>query len=429
MPKSKKVLKIIGGVIVFFTLPTLLFFAFLYVKYDEHLPTGEQGQAADLLATKMLNALNHDAYKATDYIEFTFKKRHHFKWHKTENRCEVYWKNVKVDLDLVNLVNSKVFISETPYQGEDTQDYIQKAKDLFNNDTFWLVAPYKVFDEGVERRLVKTENGKDALLVTYTNGGSTPGDSYLWHFDANGKPKSYQMWVDILPIDGLKASWSNWTTTETDVQLPTFHKLLFMGLEIDDIKTTPDDKKTFYYPNKSLFEDDLMQHNVSLDSLVNFNGLLQQLSQDCVNEKETVFRFENKAYNFKLMSNFDCNTVVCYKYRNILEIKNETLRHAAIEDKPLDSLYKYLYIQATNNGKNPKFSTSKNTVVVQISQDSLTPISETKSLLIDLVKTFNIINNEQKDSLSLVVDFRKNFISDFPPPPPPARVDSIYLMQ
>ena len=235
--KPKKILKIIGGVIIFITLPTLLLFAFMYFKYNEDLPTGEQGPAADQLATRMLNTLNHDAYKATDYIEFTFKKRHHYKWNKTENTCEVYWKNVKVDIDLADHSKSHVYFSEEKYEGKEKQDYIQKAVDYFNNDTFWLVAPYKVFDEGVERRLVKTEDNENALLITYTNGGSTPGDSYLWHFDENGKPKSYQMWVDILPINGLEASWSDWTTTDTGAELPTFHKLLAFGLEIEGLKT------------------------------------------------------------------------------------------------------------------------------------------------------------------------------------------------
>jgi hypothetical protein len=235
--KLKKIFKVIGGIIVFLTLPTLLLFGFMYVRYNEDLPIGTPGEAADVLATRMLNALNHDAYKATDYIEFTFTKRHHYKWNKTENTCEVYWKNIKVNLDLTNHDKSKVFINELAYNQDDVNEYILKAESYFNNDTFWLVAPYKVFDEGVERRLVKTKDNKDALLVTYTSGGSTPGDSYLWHFENSGKPNSFQMWVDILPINGLEASWTDWTTTETEAQLPTFHKLLFLGLEIEDIIT------------------------------------------------------------------------------------------------------------------------------------------------------------------------------------------------
>ncbi len=234
--KLKKAFKIIGGLIVFFTLPTLLLFGFIYFKYNEELPTGEQGAKADQLATNMLQALNEEAYLNTAYIEWTFKGRHHYKWYKSDKTCEVYWDDFTVILDLENRNNSKVFVLEQEYNGIEKQDYITKAESYFNNDSFWLVAPYKVFDAGVERRLVKTEDQKNALLVTYTSGGTTPGDSYLWHLDDSGKPKSFQMWVDILPIEGIEATWENWTTTESGAQLPTFHKFLFLGIELTEVK-------------------------------------------------------------------------------------------------------------------------------------------------------------------------------------------------
>ena len=230
--KLKKILKIVIGLVIFFTLPTLLFFGFLYFKYNEPLPDGQKGIKADQLATRMLNILDYDAYKATDYLEWTFKGRNKYKWYKTNNRCEVYWSSFKVDLDLNNIENSKVFIANQIYNGIEKQDYIDKAESYFNNDSFWLVAPYKVFDNGVERKIVKTEDGESALLVTYNSGGTTPGDSFLWHFDASGKPVSFQMWVEILPIEGLKATWDNWITTESGAQLPTTHKLLFLSLDM-----------------------------------------------------------------------------------------------------------------------------------------------------------------------------------------------------
>ncbi|WP_417860861.1 hypothetical protein [Winogradskyella sediminis] len=234
--KLKQILKIIGGLVVFFTLPTLLLFGFMYLKYNEELPTGQQGAKADLLASKMLDALDEKAYLKTDYLEWTFKGRHHYKWFKSENTCEVHWKDFTVLLDFNQLKNSKVFVANNEYNGIEKQDYISKAEAYFNNDSFWLVAPYKVFDSGVERRLVKTDDGKNALLVTYTSGGTTPGDSYLWHLDASGKPISFKMWVDILPIEGIEATWENWITTASGSQLPTFHKLLFFGIEITDVK-------------------------------------------------------------------------------------------------------------------------------------------------------------------------------------------------
>ena len=85
--KVKKILKICGGIIIFLTLPTLLLFGFLYLKYNKELPKGTKGEQAEQLAIKMLNALDYDAYKSTNYIEWTFKNRHHYKWKKNRQTC------------------------------------------------------------------------------------------------------------------------------------------------------------------------------------------------------------------------------------------------------------------------------------------------------------------------------------------------------
>ncbi|GGZ70855.1 hypothetical protein [Algibacter mikhailovii] len=236
--KYKKILKICAGVIVFFTLPSLLLFGFLYFKYNQELPEGISGKEADALAVQMLDALNYDAYKNTKHISWTFKKRRHYELDKERNICKVFWKGNKVILDLTHTGNSKVYIHGFKNESALADELISKALNYYNNDSFWLLAPYKVFDQGTTRQLVKIAGNKDALLVTYTSGGSTPGDSYLWILDEKHKPIAFRMWTSILPIDGIEASWSNWTTTDSGAQLPTFHKLFFIGLEITDIKGT-----------------------------------------------------------------------------------------------------------------------------------------------------------------------------------------------
>ena len=236
--KVKKILKIVTGTAIFLTLPTLLFFGFMYYNYNEALPVGIQGEEADTLAYKMLDVLDYEAFKDTDYLEWTFKNRHHYEWQKNNNVCDVFWKEYKVSLNLNDYSKSKAYVHSFNIDSELTNDLIEKAINYFNNDSFWLIAPYKVFDEGVERRLVKLPNNKKALLVTYTSGGSTPGDSYLWQFDDTGKPKSFKMWTSLLPIDGLEASWTDWIKTKSGAQLPTFHKLLFLGLEMGVVKGT-----------------------------------------------------------------------------------------------------------------------------------------------------------------------------------------------
>lgn len=233
--KAKKLIKIILGIVIFLTLPSLLFFGFVFFKYNEDIPTGIEGVQADALATKMLDALDYEAYKNTHYLEWTFKRRHHYQWQKNEGTCTVFWETYKVELDLNNPSESKAYVHSFRVHNEQATELIEKATTYFNNDSFWLVAPYKVFDEGTKRSIVSTKKGEQGLLVTYTSGGTTPGDSYLWFLDDTGKPNRFKMWVDILPIGGLEASWQDWTTTESGAQLPTFHKLLFLGLEMGDV--------------------------------------------------------------------------------------------------------------------------------------------------------------------------------------------------
>ena len=236
--KPKKISKIIIGVIVFLTLPSIIFFGFVYFKYNQDLPNGTEGEQADALANKMLNSLNYEAYNNTNYIEWAFRNRHFYKWKKSKNKCDVYWEEYKVSLDLNDYKKSKAYVHSFKADAKMSEELIKTAIKYFNNDSFWLVAPYKVFDKGTERRLVKLENSEEALLVTYKSGGSTPGDSYLWLFDEQGKPKAFKMWTSILPVKGLEASWSDWTTTESGAQLPLFHKMFIFGLEINHIKGT-----------------------------------------------------------------------------------------------------------------------------------------------------------------------------------------------
>ena len=235
--KLKKSIKIVLGIVIFFTLPSLLYFGYIYIKYHEDLPVGIEGEAADNLANKMLDALDYQAFEKTKLIEWTHRNRRRYQWDKANNMCTVYWKEYKVDLHLKFPERSTASIHSFNVIDEQRDALVQTAIDYFNNDSFWMAAPYKVFDQGVVRKVVKYE-GKEALLVTYTQGGSTPGDSYLWILDSAYMPIKFKMWTSLLPIDGLEATWTDWTTTESGAQLPTFHKILLMGVEMDHIKGT-----------------------------------------------------------------------------------------------------------------------------------------------------------------------------------------------
>lgn len=220
----KKFFKVLAYLVLILFVGAIIFY---FVK-NENLPEGKQGKEADALAIKMFNALNSDAFENTEVIEWSFRNTNHYKWFKQDNIVHVSWADKKVILNTKESSKSEVFINN---KKENSTEIVKQAQNYFNNDSFWLVAPYKIFDAGTERSIVKV-NEKDALLITYTSGGSTPGDSYLWILDDNFLPVSYKMWTKIIPIGGVSATWSHWKNTESGIKLPTSHTLSLFGLEI-----------------------------------------------------------------------------------------------------------------------------------------------------------------------------------------------------
>lgn len=234
----KKSLKIFLGLVIFITLPSFIFLGFMYYKHHENIPNAIKGVEANKLATKMLVALNYEAYRNTNYIEWTFKNRRHYHWDRAKNNCEVIWKGYKVKLDFSTPSKTRAYVHGFTIEGEVGAELITKAYDYFENDVFWLIAPYQVFDEGVTRAIVTLKDNTKGLLVTYNSN-----TSYLWKLNHTGMPISFKMWDEKTPIKGLEASWNNWTTVESGAKFPTFHKILFFSMALTDIVATAPKKQ------------------------------------------------------------------------------------------------------------------------------------------------------------------------------------------
>lgn len=207
----------------------ILSFVVLKVVYNEEIPQGKRGELADELAEKMLEAIHHQEFKEAEEIHWKFREVNQYVWKLQEDVVEVYWKDFQVTLLTKTPDKSKAYQHGNEIKEEERKEAIAYATKNFNNDSFWLIAPHKVFDEGTERQLIG-EGEDEQLLVTYTSGGSTPGDSYLWELDENYLPVSMKMWVSIIPLDGIETQWSDWQMTGGGFPLP--QKRTFFGLEI-----------------------------------------------------------------------------------------------------------------------------------------------------------------------------------------------------
>ena len=155
----KKTLKIIGTLIILLILSIGVY----YVTTNEPLPEGAQGKEADELAEKMMSAINKRAFDSTEILTWSFRQKHHYIWKKQEGLVIVSWDDISITL---NLNDHSKSIGSSP-------ELIQTALDFFNNDSFWLVAPYKVFDEGVVTDgFGRKINFKNTIIIMTSNVGA-----------------------------------------------------------------------------------------------------------------------------------------------------------------------------------------------------------------------------------------------------------------
>jgi hypothetical protein len=208
--------------------------AVAFLIYDEPLPEGIPGPKAEALTEKMLDAINDDAWEKIPYVSWSFRDAHHYVWDKKNHISQVKWEDYEAIIDL-NTVTGRVKKGGELLSGEEADEAIQTGWAYWCNDSFWLNAPAKADDPGTSRKIVKDEDGKDQLLVQYKSGGVTPGDAYLWQLDENFRPVSYKMWVSIIPVGGMKATWDGWVEKD-GAWLATKHELGPMEVSIGNLR-------------------------------------------------------------------------------------------------------------------------------------------------------------------------------------------------
>jgi uncharacterized protein YpmB len=226
----KKFLKIIAIIILGLTISIAGFLYFI----SKTLPVGQQGLKAEQLTDKIQEAINQKAWDTTAAVSFSFRGNHHYLWDKERNLVHVEWDSKKV-LYNTQTLEGVAYENDKKLTDSEKADAIKKANDHFNNDSFWLIAPFKLRDAGTTRSIVMQDN-QEALMITYASGGSTPGDSYVWLLDKNYMPKAWRMWVSIIPVGGLETTWEDWTTFQNNLKIATSHKGL-IDLKLENIKT------------------------------------------------------------------------------------------------------------------------------------------------------------------------------------------------
>lgn len=118
----------------------------------------------------------------------------------------------------VNTKTGKAFVNAVAASGEESEKRIEGAYGRFINDTYWLLAPWKIFDAGVHlaydgEKPCPGGGTCDVLRLSFEDVGMTPKDVY-WLWLARD-PRRMIQWQYVLggaSEDPTTAKWIDWKT-------------------------------------------------------------------------------------------------------------------------------------------------------------------------------------------------------------------------
>lgn len=205
------------------------------VMHESRPEGGETGEYAESLARRMVQTVNPEAWEATRAVQWNFRGSHQHVWDRDAGFAWVRWDDIDARIRLSDRTGVVTIAGRDAVEGE-AIELREKAYAYWVNDSFWLNPVVKIYDEGVTRSMVSVADGRRGLMAAYDGGGLTPGDAYVWILGEDDRPVAWKMWVSIIPIGGLEASWDGWERLDTGAVVATRHEIGFLTLELSDVR-------------------------------------------------------------------------------------------------------------------------------------------------------------------------------------------------
>lgn len=223
--------KIVRWILLVLALLVLMAFVACFVA-SKRLPEGQEGDRAQALAARMEEAINLPAWKRTRAITWVFRGETRHLWDRSRHLARVSFGEGKDKTEILFHVGSRkgiAFRGGERVTGEEEKELIKKGYSRWANDSYWLNPIAKLRDKGVSLRADPKD--PNALIVHFSSGGVTPGDTYRYVLGEDGRPKYWEMWVQILPVKGVQSTFEDWIQLPTGAWISTDHKLA-LGISV-----------------------------------------------------------------------------------------------------------------------------------------------------------------------------------------------------
>lgn len=168
------------------------------------------------------------AFQKLNIISWNFFGSRNLVWDKKNNKLRIdFIKENSVYLLDMNTSQGKVFSKGEEVSNADSlKKYLESARKIWINDSYWLLMPFKLKDPGVNLKYIGKsidgdESSSDVVEVTFNSVGVTPDNKYHIEFDKNThlvnkwsyfqsykdpKPRFTMPWLDYKSYQGVLLS-------------------------------------------------------------------------------------------------------------------------------------------------------------------------------------------------------------------------------
>jgi hypothetical protein len=139
------------------------------------------------------------AWDMTHYIRWTFFNRRTLLWDKWGERVriDILDNSFKFRINLKDMTGKVWKEGQEITQPDSLKKYLERGKNIWINDSYWLVMPFKLKDSGVTlkyagKKLNQLGAECDVLELTFKSVGVTPDNKY--HIYVNPSSKLVTQW-------------------------------------------------------------------------------------------------------------------------------------------------------------------------------------------------------------------------------------------
>lgn len=165
--------------------------------------SGSDPKAIEIADQVMMAMGGRDNWDNTHYIKWNYFGKRTLVWDKWKNRVRIEFNDrpLKILVDVPSMTGAVQQNNKVLEHPDSIRYYVERGRNVWINDSYWLVMPFKMKDSGVTLRYIGQKNNElgvlsDVVALTFDSIGVTPRNKY--HVYVNPSSHLVTQW-DFFP--------------------------------------------------------------------------------------------------------------------------------------------------------------------------------------------------------------------------------------